>query len=69
MAKIEKPPVNEKLESVFSATPPANPAPTAADKKFLIGLKKRGYTEDEIILIAGKAGFQIKPELFTVVQK
>jgi hypothetical protein len=68
MAKVTSP-VNEKLISVFSQTPPANPAPTPADKAYLIGLKKKGYKEAEIIEIAAKAGFLISPELFITKSK
>lgn len=66
MARVNRAPVNEKLTSVFSDTPPQNPAPSAADKAYLRGLKKRGYTEAEIIQIAKKAGFSITPEIFVV---
>lgn len=61
--------VSTKLESVFADVPPANPAPSTADKHYLRGLKKRGYTEAEIIQIAAKAGFKITSDLFVVKAK
>jgi hypothetical protein len=68
MAK-SKQAVNEKLASVFADTPPANPAPSAADKAYLKSLTKRGYTETEIIQVAAKAGFKITSELFIAKPK
>lgn len=56
----------ETLTTLFVDAPPANPAPSAADKVFLRGLKKRGYTEQEIISIAAKGGYQITPDLFVI---
>lgn len=69
MAKVSRAPVNEKLASVFAEIPPANPAPSVADKSYLRSLKKRGYTETEIIQIAAKAGFKITSDLFLVKPK
>lgn len=69
MAKGKRAPVNEKLSSVFSETLPANPSPSTSDKSYLRSLKKRGYTETEIIQIAKKAGFNITPELFVIKPK
>jgi hypothetical protein len=62
-------PVDPKLAEVFQAAPPANPSPTSADKNYLRGLKKRGYTEEEIIRIAAKAGYVITPALFVIKPK
>ena len=58
----KKTPVNAKLLEVVVATPPASPALTGADRVFLRGLKRRGYTEQEIILIGTKAGVKVTPE-------
>jgi len=69
MAKGKRAPVNEKLASVFSETLPANPALSSSDKAYLKGLKKRGYTEAEIIQIASKAGFKITSDLFVIKAK
>lgn len=69
MAKGKRAPVSEKLASVFAETLPANPAPSTSDKAYLRSLKKRGYTEAEIIQIALKAGFKITPELFVIQPK
>lgn len=58
----KKTPVNTKLLEVVQATPPINPAMTGADRTFLRGLKRRGYSNDEIIAIGKKAGFSVKQE-------
>lgn len=55
----KKAPVNSKLLEVVTATPPASPALTGADRVFLRGLKRRGYTELEIIAIGEKAGMTV----------
>lgn len=54
--------VNEKLLEVVASTPPKNPALTGADRTFLRGLKRRGYTNEEIKGIGIKAGLNVKDE-------
>lgn len=61
--------VNEKLKQTFDATPPKNPALSSADRTYLKGLFRRGYTQDEIIAIGQKAGFNVKPEDLAVKKK
>lgn len=53
---------HEKLLEAVATTPPMNPALTSADRVFLRGLKRRGYTESEIIAIGKKAGFIVTSE-------
>ena len=62
MAIKQKP--NEKLVAAFAETKPAKPALSAADKTYLRGLRRQGYTNDEIKAVAAKAGFDIPPDLF-----
>ena len=69
MAKGKRVPVSEKLASVFAETTPANPAPTTSDLAYLKSLKKRGYTDTEIIQIASKAGFKITAEMLVIKAK
>jgi Holliday junction resolvasome RuvABC DNA-binding subunit len=64
MAKRIKEEVNQKLMDVFSAEKPANPAPVGADRRYMLGLMKRGYTPQEITNIAAKAGYKLTPEFF-----
>ena len=47
-----------------SKTRPANPALSAADKTYLRGLRRRGYTQEEIKTIASDAGFTVPGDLF-----
>ena len=54
--------INSKLLDVVAVTPPANPAITGADKTYLRGLIRRGYTHDEIITIGAKAGLKVNPQ-------
>lgn len=69
MAKGKRALVSEKLASVFAETTPANPAPTTSDLAYLKSLKKRGYTDTEIIQIASKAGFRITTEMLVIKAK
>lgn len=55
--------VNEDLVRAFLDAKPANPALTSSDKAYLRGLKRRGFTDDEIKNVAQKAGFIVPPEL------
>lgn len=65
--------VNETLAKAFEAVKPANPALSSADKTYLRGLRRRGFTQQEIQTIAQNAGFQVPDDLFEpqkkVVQK
>lgn len=55
----------EALVAAVAATRPANPALSAADKTYLRGLQRQGYTREEIIAIAQSAGYQVSDDLFT----
>ena len=61
--------VNERLLAAAESIQPANPAITSADLTYLRGLKRRGYTDNEIISIANKASLQVKPEQLVVVKR
>jgi hypothetical protein len=69
MAKKIKEEVNEKLIAAFSETRPANPMPVGADRRYMLGLLKRGYTPQEITTIAAKAGYKLTNEFFVVKPK
>lgn len=61
--------VKEALLKVVEATPPKIPALSSADKTYLRGLKRRGYTEGEIVAIVQKAGLSVPPDLFEQKKK
>lgn len=67
MAK--KPKINERLAAVIEAAKPANPTLSATDKAHLRSLKKRGFTDAEIIEIARKAGFVIDAAALVIKTK
>lgn len=67
--KMAKAKVNPKLIEAAESTPPKNPAPSAADRTYLRGLRRRGYTEDEIKVVAQKAGLLMPPDLFVPRKK
>lgn len=47
-------PSQEALDAINSAPRAKNPAPTAADIQAFRGMKRRGYTNEEILPIARK---------------
>jgi hypothetical protein len=55
----KKTPINSKLLEAATATPPANPALTGADRTFVRGLIRRGYTEGEVIALGQKASLNV----------
>ena len=60
----KKTPVNETLAKAFESVKPANPALTSADKSYLRGLRRRGFTLTEIQNVAKNAGFVVPADLF-----
>lgn len=60
----KKTPVNENLAKAFESVKPANPALSSADKTYIRGLRRRGFTQIEIQDVAKKAGFIVPPDLF-----
>lgn len=61
--------VNADLAKAFESAQPANPALTSADKTYLRGLRRRGFTQSEIQEIAQKAGFVVPANLFETKKK
>lgn len=61
--------VNESLLKAFENAKPKNPALTGADKAFLRGLKRRGFTLQEIKAVAAEAGFVVPDDLFETKKK
>lgn len=60
---------NNDLMKAFEAVKPANPALSSADKTYLRGLCRRGFTQAEIQTVAQKAGFQVPADLFEPKKK
>lgn len=69
MAKAKRIPLNELLAEVTSTAKPANPALSSTDKAYLKGLKKRGFTDAELIALATKAGLKVTAEMLVVKQR
>jgi SOS response regulatory protein OraA/RecX len=65
----KKTPVNENLTKAFESVKPANPALSSADKTYLRGLRRRGFTQIEIQEVAKNAGFQVPSDLFEPKKK
>lgn len=61
--------VNEGLVKAFENAKPANPALTSADRTYLRGLRRRGFTQDEIKNVAKEAGFVVPTDLFEQKKK
>ena len=63
----EKP--NPNLIEAFTNERPAKPALSSADKRYLRGLRRQGYTQTEIEQIGKKSGFDVPADLFTSKKK
>lgn len=61
--------VDQKLIDNAEKLTAENPQPTRADINFLKGLKRRGYSEQQIIAIAKTSGFNITAEQIQVKPK
>jgi hypothetical protein len=57
MATKAKP--RQSLIDAFKDEAPQNPALNSADKAYLRGLVRRGFTHDEIVAIAAKHGIKV----------
>jgi hypothetical protein len=57
---------SESLLKLVLEAPAAKPTISAADKNYLKGLVKRGYTIPEILAIGKKHGFTLTAEEMTV---
>ena len=66
MAKAKKIPLNEALAEITAAAKPASPALSSTDKAHLIRLKKRGFTDTELIDLAAKAGLRVTSEMLVI---
>lgn len=61
---MAKPKVNSKLVELADAIEPQNPVLSGDDKRYLRGLKRRGYSEQQIFEIVRKAGLAIPADFF-----
>jgi hypothetical protein len=50
---------NKLLIDAFKDATPKTPAITGADRVYLRGLTRRGFTNDEILAIASKTGMKV----------
>ena len=69
MMATKKVAVNERLAMAFEKAKPANPALSSADKTFLRGMRRRGFTLEEIQKVAADAGFEVPENLFDTKKK
>ena len=71
MAKTKRTPaiVNNSLVEIFTSAKPKNPAVSQADKRYLRSLKKRGFTDEELIALAKEAGLIVTTEMLQVKQR
>jgi hypothetical protein len=71
MAKTKRTlvPVNDSLVEIFTNARPKNPAVSEADKRYLRTLKKRGFTDEELITLAKEAGLIVTTEMLQAKQR
>jgi len=60
---------SKKLLDAFSNVQPASPALSSADRTFLRGLHRRGFSYEEIVKYAGEAGYVVPADLFITKKK
>lgn len=53
---------NQLLLDAFKDVAPKTPALTSADRTFLRGLTRRGFTHEEILAVAQKTGMKVTKE-------
>ena len=61
--------VNPLLQASTELVTPEIPVLSTADKSYLKGLKKKGYSDQQIIAIAAKSGFKIEAQFLAVRPK
>lgn len=61
--------VNPLLQASTELVKPAIPVLSTTDKSYLKGLKRRGYSDQQIIEIAAKSGFKIDSNFLEVKPK
>lgn len=61
--------VNPLLQASVELVTPEIPVLSTADKSYLKGLKKKGYSDQQIIAIAAKSGFKIEAQFLAVRPK
>lgn len=66
MAKAK---VNEALKKELDAMTPANPVLSSADKAYLRGLMRRGFSEQQIRSAVQKVGMEIPANFFEKINK
>lgn len=59
MKKVKFKP-NDDLLKLIAATPPAVPTMTTPEKAYFRSLKRRGYSEPQILTFIEKAGYKSK---------
>lgn len=69
MAKAKQFVPSNDVLTLINATKPANPILSAKEKTYFKGLKRRGYSEQQISEFVKKAGYLVPSDFFLVKQK
>lgn len=59
----------DDLLALINSTKPATPVLSSKEKTYFKGLKRRGYSEQQITGFIEKAGYKMTPDFFVVKKK
>jgi hypothetical protein len=69
MAKAKQFTPSEEVLALINLTKPASPVMTFKEKVYFKGLKKRGFSEEQINTFINKAGYKVPANFFVVKHK
>ena len=69
MAKQKRFAPTEDVLALINSTKPATPVLSSKEKTYFKGLKRRGYSEQQISEFIKKAGYPVPADLFVVKAK
>ena len=69
MAKSKQFVPDQSILDLVTSTKPANPILSTKEKTYFKGLKRRGYSEQQINEFIKKAGYQVSADFWVVKEK
>ena len=69
MAKAKQFAPSDDVLALINATKPASPILSVKEKTYFVGLKRRGYSEEQISEFIQKSGYSVPADLFVVKTK
>lgn len=69
MAKAKQFTPSEEVLALINLTKPASPVMTFKEKVYFKGLKRRGFSEEQISTFINKAGYKVPANFFVTKQR